>query len=287
MRIEKFVTLNNGVRVPSVGFGTYKALDGKDEQVILDALAAGYRHLDTASFYDTEAGIGEAVRKSGIRREELFLTSKLWKTEMGYKAAKEAFERTCEKLQTDYLDLYLIHWPRPDLQLQTWRELDIETWQALEELYAAGKVKAIGVSNFLKAHLENLLAHCSVKPAVDQIEFHPGYMQKEAVEYCRSQDIQVEAWSPMGRMRVFEHPLLQELSAAYEKSPAQICLRYSLQHGILPLPKATAPERMAQNLAVYDFEISDADMARLDALPDKTGWSGEHPDCEREPANIC
>ena len=173
MEKQTFYTLSNGVKIPAAGFGTYKAADGKSAEVISTAIEAGYRCFDTASFYETEGYLAEAIEKSGIPREEFFITSKLWKTEMGYQNAKDAFERSLERLKTDYLDLYLIHWPLPEPGYEDWKRLDIETWQALEELYEAGKVRAIGLSNFLPHHIENLLENCRIKPVSDQLEFHP------------------------------------------------------------------------------------------------------------------
>ena len=196
---------------------------------------------------------------------------------MGYEQAKAAFARTLERLKTDYLDLYLIHWPRPDAEYADWKQLDLETWRALEELYRMGKVRAIGVSNFLPQHIENLLQNSTVKPMVNQIEFHPGYAQEATVRYCQSHGIQVQAWSPMGRARVLNDALVQELAAKYSVSAAQICLRYAVQRGVIPLPKASSRQRMEQNQDLFRFAIAQEDMFRLDTMP-QTGWSGLHPD---------
>ena len=271
---ETFV-LNNGVSLPAVGFGTYKAAEG-GAQVIRDALAAGYRYFDTAKFYDNEGLIGQVLEESGIPRSELVLASKVWKTDLGYKSALEAFEASLRRLRTDYLDLYLIHWPRPDMTAD-WKQLDIDTWKALEELYAAGRVRAIGISNFMPHHMENLLPHCQVIPAVNQIEFHPGYTQDEVRVLCQKQGILVQAWSPLGRTRMLGDPLLTEMAGKYNVSTAQICLRFAFQLGVLPLPKSSAPQRMSQNLDIFSFEISQADMDTILAMP-QTGWSGLDPD---------
>lgn len=271
-------TLSNGVKIPSIGFGCYKLDNGKMTDLVRDAYAAGYRHFDTASFYGTEEGLGEAFQKLGIDRRELFLTSKCWKTEMSDPEA--AFYETLKRLKTDYLDLYLIHWPRPDLSDPDWKELDIKVWEAMEKIYRKGDVRAIGVSNFLPQHLLPILDNCEIKPMTDQLELHPGYGQECAVSFAKEHDIQMEAWSPLGRGRVNELPLLQELSSKYGRSVAQICLRFNVQQGIIPLPKSSSPERMAQNLDVFDFELSEEDMYRLRTLP-QAGWSGEHPDYER------
>ena len=277
--MENF-TLSNGVSIPAVGYGTYLA-DCDSAAVVENALRAGYRHCDTASFYGNEAELGRALQQCGAARGMLFLTSKLWKTELGYRQALDAFERSLEKLGTDYLDLYLIHWPRPDDLSAEWAELDRGTWRALEELYHAGRVRAIGVSNFLPHHLRSLMETAEVAPMVNQIEFHPGYPQTWNVEFCKAHGILPEAWSPLGRTRVLDDPFLRELAAGYGKSVAQLCLRFALQRGVLPLPKSSAPERMAANLDIFDFTISDADMDRILTLP-QFGWSGLHPDFPKQ-----
>ena len=273
--------LNNGIKIPCIGFGTYKATEGKGAEVIKAALEAGYRYFDTAAFYNNEEEIGKAVQESGIKREELFLASKVWKSDMGAEGTKRSFEESLRRLGTDYLDLYLIHWPRPDLETEEWKAILTETWKAAEELYREGRVRAVGVSNFLPHHLEVLFNAGEVCPAVNQIEFHPGYTQEFTLNYCKERDILVQAWSPLGRKRVLEHPLLVELSKKYKVSPAQLCIRYALKRHVLPLPKASSPERMKENLEVSRFEISREDMYRISSMP-SAGWSGEHPDFERE-----
>lgn len=275
--MNKIYTLNNGIQMPAVGFGTYKAADGKSADIIKKAIESGYRYFDTASFYGTETYLAEAIRQSGLPREDFFIASKLWKTEMGYENAKAAFRRTLDNLDTDYLDLYLIHWPLPEPGYENWKELDRETWRALEELYAEGKIRAIGLSNFLPHHTENILAECTVRPAVDQIEYHPGYSQEAAVQYCKENGILVQAWSPIGRSRVLKDPLVCELAAKYRVSPAQICLKFAVQRGIVPLPKSSSPERMKQNMDLFSFEMDQEDIWRLATMP-QSGWSGEHPD---------
>lgn len=280
LKSEKSYILNNGVEIPAIAFGTYKAADGKSADVIRAAIGAGYRYFDTASFYGTETYLAEAVRESGIPREEFFIASKLWKDEMGYENVKSAFERTLDNLETDYLDLYLIHWPLPEPGYKEWRQLDKETWKAMEELYEAGKIRAIGLSNFLPHHIENILEDCRVKPAVDQIEYHPGYSQEAAVSYCQERGILVQAWSPVGRRRVLEEPLVEELAVKYGVSPAQICLKFAVQRGIVPLPKSSSEERMKENLDLYSFDLEQDDIWRLTTMP-QAGWSGEHPDRAR------
>jgi len=274
-------TLNNGVPIPCIGFGTW-ALAREGSQTIAAAIEAGYRYFDTASFYGNEEMIGRALRESENPRGEFFLASKVWKTEMGYESTLEAFENSVRRLGTDYLDLYLIHWPLPDPKMpeEEWKELDAATWKAMEKLYKEEKVRAIGVSNFLPHHLEPLLDKCEIVPAVNQLELHPGYMQSAAVQFCENHDILLQAWSPLGRKRVMNLPLLIELAEKYRVSTARISLRFLHQSGCLPLPKASTPERMKDNQNIFDFTLSREDMYRIATLP-QAGWSGEHPDYER------
>ena len=272
-------TLYNGVTIPCIGYGTYKAADTNSCDIIATAAKAGYRFFDTASFYGTETFLAEALKQVGLPRNEVFITSKVWKAEMGYNETLEAFERTLKNLDTDYLDLYLIHWPRYTLDGE-WKQTCIDTWKAMEELYEAGRVRAIGLSNFLPHHMDVILDNCNIKPMVNQLEVHPGYTQEATIRYCQERDILVQAWSPLGRQRVLEEPLLIELAAKYDVTPAQICLRFLLQRGINPIPKASSFERMRNNMDIFDFSITTEDMHRLNTLP-QTGWSGEHPDFER------
>lgn len=278
--IYDYYTLNNGVQIPCIGYGTYKAADGNSAEIIRTAIEAGYRYFDTASFYETESYLAEAVRDSEIPREEFFFASKVWKSEMGYEETKAALHRTLNNLNTDYIDLYLIHWPLPSSEYKEWKQLNIDTWRAMEELYHEGKIRAIGLSNFLPHHIENLLQNCKVSPMVNQLEFHPGYTQEATVQYCKEHNIQVQAWSPIGRARVLQDPLILELANKYQVSPAQICLRFALQKDIMPIPKSSSMARMKENQDLFSFEISKEDMYRLETMP-QTGWSGEHPDRER------
>ena len=278
----KDVVLNNGVSIPCIGFGTYKATTEDGYSIILNAINAGYRHLDTAALYENEEEVGRAVRESGIPREQFFITSKLNRDFLGYDNTKREFEKSIKKLGTDYLDLYLIHWPRPDYGtdgFDDWKELDRESWRAMEELMKAGRIRAIGVSNFLPHHLDNLLQTAEIVPAVNQLELHPGYLQKETVDYCREKNIAIEAWSPMGRARVLKDPLLSGLAAKYGVSTARLCLSFCLQSGFIILPKSTHIDRMKENLNAEDTVISKEDMDRICSMPE-TGWSGEHPDRE-------
>ena len=280
--MEQYVVLQNGVKMPRIGYGTYKCTDGSDERVVRMALDAGYRMLDTAAFYGNEEYVGKAVRESGIPRKELLLTSKVWKSDLGYEKTKKSVEESLERLQTDYLDLCLIHWPKPDPESTDWKELDRGSWKALEELYHRGTVRAIGVSNFLPHHLEALMEAAEVRPMVDQLELHVGYLQEAAVQYCKSWGIQVQAWSPLGRRRVLEEPMVVEMAQKYQVSPAQFLLGFLLQQNIAVIPKASSMERMRQNLELPEFVITEEDMHLLRCLP-QAGWSGEHPDLERVP----
>lgn len=270
---EKGFVLENGTEMPFLGFGTWLVTD---EKIILDALASGYRHIDTARRYENEKMIGNALQQCGIPRRELFLTSKVWKTDLGYDKTMASFEASLKDLQVQYLDLLLIHWPLP-FPGADWKPLVTESWKALEKLYDEGAVRAIGVCNFLPQHLLHVLKDANTAPMIDQFEFHPGYPQYETLQFCRSRGIQAEAWSPLGRGRLLEDPLVLEMAKKYGKSPAQICLRFCLQNNVLPLPKSSAPERMQANLDIFDFDMEQEDIYRLLTMP-QTGWSGIHPE---------
>lgn len=277
--------LNNDMKIPCVGFGTYKAAKGNNVEVLKTAIEAGYRYFDTASFYQTEDFLGQAIRESNLPREDFFLVSKMWKDEMGYQQTKDALEKSLKRLGTDYLDIYLIHWPRPSADCENWKELDLETWRAMEELQKEGKIRGLGLSNFLPHHIKNILENGTVKPVVNQLELHPGYMQQAAVQYCKEHGIQMQAWSPIGRRRILEDGLILELAGKYQVSPAQLCLRFLLQNDIIPLPKSSSMERMKQNMDLFHFEISEEDVSRLATMP-QAGWSGEHPDPELAQKNV-
>lgn len=272
---KEYTVLSNGVKMPNLAFGTFKVNEGDDVQIILDAVNVGYRHFDTAAFYNTEEALGKGLKKSGLPREEFFITTKVWKTCMGYEGAKKSFEESLEKLDMDYVDLLLIHWPRPDAE-SDWKQLDIETWKAFEEIYKEGRAKAIGVSNFLNHHMQNILDNCEIVPMVNQIEFHPGYIQKDVIDFDKNHGIVVEAWSPLGRERVFKDELLNKLAEKYGKSVAQICLAFALQMGVVPLPKSSSVERMKQNMDI-DFELEEEDFEKIVNM-EEMGWSGLDPD---------
>lgn len=275
---KNFYLLNNNYKMPNIGFGTFRTPSGEEtEQSVLNAIKAGYRHIDCAAAYGNEKSVGEAIRKSGVAREEIFVTSKLWNDDKGYENTLAAFNRTLEDLQLEYLDLYLIHWPIAKASKENWKEANGESWRALEELYNQGKIKAIGVSNFLEHHLEPLFETAKIKPMVNQIEFHPGMLQKEIVEFCKKHNILVEAWAPFSNGQVLNNPVLKEIADKYEKTVAQLTLRWIIQKGIVPLPKSVTPERIKSNLEVFDFEISAQDVEKIDRLTD-CGGSGLHPD---------
>ena len=275
--------LNDGNRIPDVGFGTYKATNGSGYEVVLDAIRAGYRLLDTAKVYGNEEDVGRAIRESGMPRQEFFITSKLDRNMLGYDHAKSELEHTLKRLGTDYIDLYLLHWPRPDYgrpDFEDWKRLDIESWEALEELQKQGMIRSIGVSNFLPHHLQNLLDHTDVVPAVNQLELHPGYTQPVACAFCKQHAIALEAWSPIGRGRLNENVILNSLAAKYRTSTAHLCLVFLHQEGIIVLPKSTNLERMKENMTLDDVVISEEDMWKIRTMP-QAGWGGEHPDCQR------
>lgn len=253
------VTLHNGVEMPSFGLGVYKVEDGKEvEETVATALKLGYRLIDTAAFYDNEEGVGLAISNSDVPREEIFVTTKVWNSDQGYKATHDAFNKSLEKLGLDYIDLYLIHWPVKGKYLETWR--------ALEEIYRDGRVKAIGVSNFQVHHLQDILDQFKEKPVVNQIELHPALSQEGLREFCSGHDIKVEAWSPIARGRLKDEPILYELAENKGKSPAQIILRWHLQNGVIAIPKSVNPVRLKENADIFDFELSKEEMDAMNSL---------------------
>lgn len=275
--LQSRIPLSNGTSIPCIGFGTWKTPAEEAARSVAEALRVGYRHIDTATAYGNENGVGQAIAESGIPRGEIFLTSKLWNPDQGYQSTLDAFARTLEALRTDYLDLYLIHWPHDPKYFDNWEEMNLETWRAFEELYKAGKIKAVGVSNFRPHHLENIMDHADIMPMVNQVEIHPGMPQDEIIEFCRAHDIAVEGWSPLSTGRIFSVPEVQEIAQKYNKSIAQICLRWSVQRGVIPLPKSVTPSRILENSQVFDFKLEEADMQRISALTG-CGGSGLDPD---------
>ena len=264
------VKLVNGVEMPWFGLGVFLAKEGTEvEQAVRYALETGYRSIDTASIYQNERGVGKGIQESGIPREEIFLTTKVWNSDQGYQSTFRAFEESLEKLQTNYIDLYLIHWPKG--------ELSAKTWKAMEELYEKGHIKAIGVSNFLVHHLKYLMENLRIMPMVNQIEFHPELIQPDLLKFCQDHQIQPEAWSPIMKGRVNNIPLFQTLSEKYHKSPVQIVLRWDIQKGVVTIPKSVKPDRIVHNADIFDFELSEEDMKKIDGL-DKHARIGADPD---------
>lgn len=269
--------LRNGIVIPCVGFGTWQTPDGQvAEESVKTAIQYGYRHIDSAALYENEASVGRGIAGCGVARKELFITSKVWNTERGYNKTIKAFDRTLDNLGLDYIDLYLIHWPANKKQFADWENINLDTWRAMTEIYKSGRAKAIGVSNFMPHHLEALMK-TEIKPMVNQIEFHPGFMQQETVSYCKKNIIQVEAYSPLGTGRMLANNVLKEIAAKYNKSVAQLCIKWCLQHDILPLPKSVTPSRIKENSEVFDFEIKVEDMEIIDSMED-FGSSGKNPD---------
>jgi diketogulonate reductase-like aldo/keto reductase len=256
--IKSHIILNNGVKMPWLGFGTYRAKNGAELiEAVKEALRIGYRHIDTASFYGNEEEVGIAIKESGVPREEIFLVSKIWMSDHGYEKTLQAFKTSIKKLVTDYLDLYLIHWPQ---------SLNKETWKALEKLYKEGYIRAIGVSNFTSKHLKDLLEDVEIIPAVNQVEFHPKLVQNELMEFCKKYNIQLEAWSPLMRGLIFQLPLFQQLSQKYKRTISQIVLRWDLQMGVVTIPKSTTLTRIKENADIFNFEISNEDMKEIEKL---------------------
>ena len=282
---EKKLTLSNGVEIPILGFGTYKIEDDVTAlNSVREAIKAGYRHIDTASFYKNEENVGNGIREglkhTGLKRKDIFVTTKVWNTEQGYENTLNAFSNSLQRLNMDYVDLYLIHWPVTKDYADTWQSRIKETWKAMEKLYNEGKIRAIGVSNFLVHHLEELISGCEIKPMVNQIEFHPGHNQKETVEFCKKHGIVVEAWSPLGRGVILENEFLSEIAKRYNKTIAQICLRWIIQQDIVALPKSVTQERIKSNFEVFDFKPSQEDMDKITNMK-PTGYTGSDPNLGR------
>ncbi|WP_306828952.1 MULTISPECIES: aldo/keto reductase [Lysinibacillus] len=260
------VVLNNGLKMPLVGYGVFRVPEGDDlAEAVKTAIAKGYRSIDTAQVYRNEESVGRGIRaaieEGLVTREELFITSKVWNDGLSYEETLAAYDSSLEKIGLDYLDLYLVHWPGIDQNY-------IEVYKALEKIYQDGRVRSIGVSNFHVHHLENLLKETTVVPVINQIEFHPHLIQEEVRAYCKDKGIQVEAWSPLMNGSLLEEALIQELASKYGKTPAQIVLRYDVQHDVVTIPKTMTPARMVENLAVFDFTLTEQEMTQLDAMND-------------------
>ncbi|AYK65297.1 glyoxal/methylglyoxal reductase [Bacillus subtilis] len=268
--LKDTVKLHNGVEMPWFGLGVFKVENGNEAtESVKAAIKNGYRSIDTAAIYKNEEGVGIGIKESGVAREELFITSKVWNEDQGYETTLAAFEKSLKRLQLDYLDLYLIHWPGKDKYKDTWR--------ALEKLYKDGKIRAIGVSNFQVHHLEELLKDAEIKPMVNQVEFHPRLTQKELRDYCKAQGIQLEAWSPLMQGQLLDNEVLTQIAEKHNKSVAQVILRWDLQHEIVTIPKSIKEHRIIENADIFDFELSQEDMDKIDAL-NKDERVGPNPD---------
>jgi len=265
------VTLNNGVEMPQVGFGVFQVPNKETTAAVSAALKAGYRSIDTAAIYGNEEGVGAALAQSGIDREELFITSKIWIADMGYEQTLEAFEASLQRLGLDYLDLFLIHWPAPD------KDLYVETWKALEKLYADKKIRAIGVSNFQPAHLDKLIAEGTIVPAVNQVELHPALQNREVIAANTAQGIITEAWSPLAQGAMLTDETILAIAETHKVTAAQIILRWHLRQGRVIIPKSVTESRIIANLDLFGFELTSDELAIIDAL-DRDGRTGPNPD---------
>ncbi|MEB8347044.1 aldo/keto reductase [Flavobacteriaceae bacterium KMM 6898] len=272
----KNLILNNGHKIPLVGFGTYKATEQEGIESVISAISSGYSLIDTAAIYGNEKAVGKGIKVSGALRENIFITTKVWRECLGYESTKKEFEKSLNRLNLDYIDLYLIHWPANAKNYDNWQKTNADTWRAMEELQAEGKIKSIGVSNFFQEHLEALFQTANVIPSINQIEFHPGYWQQELVEYCKGQNIVVESWSPLARGKVFGNQVLEAIAKKHNKSVSQVCLRWIIQHDVIVIPKSTSPKRIEENINLFDFELTSAEMELINNLPEM-GFSGELP----------
>lgn len=278
MTEQTYYTLKDGNKIPVIGFGTWQAENGDiAKQAVKSALESGYRHIDTAMIYGNETSVGEAIKESGIPRDELFVTTKLWNHDHSYDKAKQAINESLERLGLDYLDLYLIHWPNPIDYRDNWKETNAGSWKAMEEAVDEGKIKSIGVSNFLIHHLKALEETAVIQPVINQIYLNPSDQQHEIVDYCRNNGIILEAYSPLGTGDIFKIKELERIADTHNKTVAQVVLRWSLQKGFLPLPKSVTPSRIKENIELFDFELSEFDMGLIDALQGKAG-SARNPD---------
>lgn len=268
---HKYTNLNDGLKIPTVGFGTWKIADEEAPKAIIDALAAGYRSIDTAAVYKNESGIGVGLKEATLKREEIYLTTKVWNSEQGYDATLRAMESSLQKLKTDYVDLYLIHWPMPA------QDKYVATWKALNRLRKEGIARSIGVCNFNIDHLERLIGETGVVPALNQIELHPYFQQKELRAFHEKHNIATEAWSPLARGKLFEEKIITDLAEKYNKTPAQIVLRWHFENGIIAIPKSSHTKRMLENIDIFDFNLNESDLAMISSMDDVNGRTSFDP----------
>lgn len=270
MNLSSTRTLHNGVKMPIMGLGVWKVDNGEEaSNAVKWALQAGYRMIDTAAAYKNEEGVGHGIKASGVAREEIFVTTKVWNSDQGYEKTLKAYDDSLQRLNLDYVDLYLIHWPVAGQF--------VDTWRAMEQLYKEGRVRAIGVCNFHQHHLEELMKTAEIKPMVNQIELHPQLTQEPLRSYCREQEIEVEAWSPLGQGKLLQDPVLVGIGERYQKTAAQVILRWDIQKQVITIPKSVNHDRILQNADVFDFELSSEELAKIDAL-NKNARFGADPD---------
>jgi 2,5-diketo-D-gluconate reductase A len=271
MTDQPYLSLHDGARIPQVGLGVWQTPDNEAAPAVKAALDAGYRHVDTAAVYENEQGVGEGIRQSGVSRSDIFLTTKLWNTDQGYEQTLKAFEASLKRLGTDYVDLYLIHWPSAH------RGLFVDTWKALVTLKDEGRAKSIGVSNFYPEHIEKIVAETGVVPVINQIELHPDFQQRESRAFHEKHKIATQSWSPLGQGKLLGHPVIAEIAQKLGRTPAQVIIRWHIENGLVVIPKSVTPSRIVENFKVFDFKLSAEDLDRLNGLDDAGARIGPDP----------
>lgn len=271
MTDQLYLSLHDGARIPQVGLGVWQTPDNEAAPAVKAALDAGYRHVDTAAVYENEQGVGEGIRQSGLPRSDIFLTTKLWNTDQGYEQTLKAFEASLKRLGTDYVDLYLIHWPSAH------RGLFVDTWKALVSLKEEGRAKSIGVSNFYPEHIEKIVAETGVVPVINQIELHPDFQQRETRAFHEKHKIATQSWSPLGQGKLLGHPFIAEIAQKLGRTPAQVIIRWHIENGLVVIPKSVTPSRIVENFKVFDFKLSAEDLDRLNGLDDAGARIGPDP----------
>jgi 2,5-diketo-D-gluconate reductase A len=271
MTDQLFITLNDGARIPQVGLGVWQTPNDEAAPAVKAALDAGYRHVDTAAVYENEEGVGEGIRQSGLSRSDIFLTTKLWNNDQGYEQTLKAFEASLKRLGTDYVDLYLIHWPSAH------RGLFVDTWKALVKLKEEGRAKSIGVSNFYPEHIEKIVAETGVTPVINQIELHPDFQQRETRAFHEKHKIATQSWSPLGQGKLLGHPVIAEIAQKLGRTPAQVIIRWHIDNGLVVIPKSVTPSRIVENFKVFDFQLSPEDLQKLNSLDDTGARIGPDP----------